>query len=409
MKIDISYKKSILLSIGFLFFGTCLTAQDTTRIKELLAKKELARAKEAVDSAATAQPTAAVFLLKAIVYYTISTDAVAKNISLDASWEAFQALQRAVLSDMAYTKSQLEPTNYKLAYDLYDGYTLEGMQLYNAGAERDDKVSFGAALSDFKKAAAISQFIYSSKWGKSEVDTLNLFYLSKSAINIEKEEDAVFYSKKIADNNLIHPALKNFYEIIYQWLVYYYKSRKEAAPFAKYLALAKEQFPLSAYFTLAEMDWLREQRQYPELFKKYKEMLLAEPANSNYRLAFYRDQFMYVWGAGQENKLVNVKALISGLQQLAASNNQSPVALNARLLLAKVYINQAQDVSKELMMRSTTDPKITANYKMRYGNLLLLSNKYLKQITAVKAPQTQSISREAAQLLTNNLVALKLK
>lgn len=409
MKMNISYKKSILLSIGFLFVGTCLKAQDSARIMELLAKKELARAKEAVDSAAITHPSAAVFLLKATVYHAVSTDAAAKNITIDARWEAFQALQKALLSDKEYINSLLEPTNYKIAYDLYDGYTLEGIQYYNAGAERDDKINFTNALSDFKKAAAISQFIYSSKWGKSEVDTLNLYYLSKSAINIEKEEDAVFYSKKIVDNNFIHPALKNFYEIIYQWLVYYYKSRKEAAPFAKYLALAKEQFPLSAYFRLAEMDWLREQRQYPELFKKYKEMLLAEPANSNYRLAYYRDQFMYVWGAGQENKLVNVKALISGLQQLTAGSNQSLVALNAKLLLAKIYINQAQDVTRELMMRSTTDPKISATYKMRYRNSLLLSNKYLKQIAAVKSPQTQSISREAAQLLANNSVALKLK
>lgn len=413
MKKNVSYKKSILLSIGFLFLGGCLAAQDLPRIKELLHQRKLAEAKEAVDSLMTfEQPAAATFLIKAEVYSAVGNDIAFRKLAPDARWEAFQSLQKAVLADKEYTNHQVTGDSCRLVFDLYNGYTTEGMQYYNAGAERDDKASFATALTHFKKAAAVSQFIYSNKWGKTEIDTLNILYLSKSSINADKEEDAVFYSKKIADNNLQYPPFKSHYEIIYQWLVYYYKERKELESFIKYLALAKEQFPLSAYFDLAEIDWLREQREYALLFTKYKQLLQAEPASNVYRLSYYRDQFMYLWGPGgsnQPNKLVPVKALVNGLQQLAAGNNQNGVAMNARLLLAKVYINQAQDLSKELLMRSTTDPKVTGSYKKRYRDLLLLSNRYLKQITAVKTMQLQATGREAAQLLTVNLVALKAK
>lgn len=412
MKKNVSYKKSILLSIGFLFLGGWLAAQDLPRIKELLHEKRLAEAKEAVDSLVVFEQSAVALLIKAEVYNAVASDISFRKLAPDARWEAFQALQKAVLAYKEYSNHQVTADSFRLVFDLYNGYTAEGMQYYNAGAERDDKTSFATALTHFKKAAAVSQFIYSNNWGKTETDTLNLLYLSKSAINAEKEEDALFYSKKIADNYLQYSPFKNHYEIIYQWLVYYYKERKEPESFTKYLALAKEQFPLSTYFDLAEIDWLREQQDYALLFTKYRQLLQAEPANNTYRLAYYRDQFMYLWGPGasnQPNKLVTVKALVNGLQQLAAGNKENGVTMNARLLLAKVYINQAQDLHKELLMRSTTDPKVTGSYKKRYRDLLLLSNKYLKQITTVKTMQHQATGREAAQLLTANLIALKAK
>ena len=393
-----------------MFFVGYTNAQEPGRIYELLANKELARAKEAVDSAILLYPTAGLFLVKAVVYDSIANNAEAKNLAADAKWEAFQALQKAVGADAAFVNTQLSLNSYKLAFDLYDGLTREGLAYYNAGAERDDKNSFAAALASFKKAAAVSQFMYTNNWGKPATDTLNLLFISKSSINAEKEEDALLYSKKIADNNFVFGGFKTGYEIVYQWLVYYFKNRKEAVLFYKYLAAGKQQFPQSVYFNLVELDWLREQQQYAALFKKYRELMLADPANTGNITAYYKDQFSYLWKpatAGQPNNLININGFIKGLKQLIAANGTKQLGMEARLLLAKTYINQAQDIVKEQMMRSTTDPRIHAGYKKRRNDLLLLSNKYLKQITAVKTIQNPTIGREAADLLQVNAMALK--
>lgn len=52
------------------------------------------------------------------------------------------------------------------------------------------------------------------------MDTLNLYYTSKAAINADKEEDAILNCKKIADAFITETAAQTDFETFYQWLVY---------------------------------------------------------------------------------------------------------------------------------------------------------------------------------------------
>ena len=81
----------------------------------------------------------------------------------------------------------------------------------------------------------------------------------------------------------------------------------------------------------------------------------------------------------------------------------------ARLLLGKFYINKANDVAKELILRSTTDAKVLNGYKLTQRNFLLKSNLYLKEIVNKFSKINRVVYKEALEMLIFNNSKLNFK
>jgi hypothetical protein len=404
-----SYKKSIIFIIGFLFFTTFVKAQDLSRPKQLLQQKDFARAQEAIDSFVQLNDAHAEgWLLKATIYNAISKDAAAKELVADARQEAFMALQKAMQINSAGTTEQVKKEQYNLPFDLYKGYTNQGVAYFNAGAERNDKTSYAEALNNFKKAGLVGNYINTNGWGLSAIDTNNLYYCAKAAINAGKEEDAALFAKKIADAGIVKNLASKGFEPIYQWLAYNYKQKQDGENLLKYATLGTKQFPASVYFNLIYIDWLRQQKDYSNMFALYQDVFKKLPNNNGkYQLAYYNDVFNYLYQSGEpvSDQIKYEKVLSTGLLQYIKAN---PASAEGRLLLGKLYINQANDVSKEWALRSTTDPKILNGYKTARRNLLLKSNKYLLEIVNKFAKPGAAVYIDALQLVVGNFRALNM-
>jgi hypothetical protein len=403
-----SYKKSIIFIIGFLFFTAILQAQDISRARQLLQQKDLARAKEAIDSFLMQNDlNAEGWLLKANIYNGISKELATKYLLADGRMDAFKALQKAVLLNKGYISEQLKLNTGNLPFDLYNGYTNEGVAYFNAGTERNDKESFAEALNNFKKAGLVSNYINTNGWGLSAIDTNNLYYCAKAAINAGKQDDAALFAKKIADAGITQSLSSKGFESIYQWLAYNYKQKNDGENFNKYAAIGAKNFPSSVYFDLITIDWLRQQKDYNNMFPLYQQVFKKQDSNSQYQLAYYNDVFNYLYQSGEpvNDQVKYEKVLSAGLLQYLKAN---PASAEGRLLLSKFYINQANDVSKESVLRSTTNPKVLNGYKTIQRNLLLKSNKYLLEIVNKFSKPGEVIYIDALQLVVANFTALNM-
>ena len=96
--------------------------------------------------------------------------------------------------------------------------------------------------------------------------------------------------------------------------------------------------------------------------------------------------------------------LNKGLLQYLKTN---AAAVDGRLLLAKFYINKANDLEKEMMQRSTTDAKVLNGYKIAQRNYLLQSNVYLREIVN-KFSNNKLVYKEALELLISSCYKLGL-
>lgn len=402
------YKKPIIFIIGFLFFMGFCKAQNLSTARAFFEEKDFARAKELVDSFVLInENNAEGWLLKANIYTAISKGAALKYLVADAGMEAFEALKKAKQLNSDFVTDQLKPTHYNLPFDLYNGYTNEGLAYFNAGAERNDKGSYSEALNKFKNAGLVSNYIYNNGWGLSAIDTSNIFYSAKAAINAGKETEALYFAKKIADAGITKSAASKGFESIYQWLVYYYKQQKDAENFNKYAAIAMQTFPSSVYFNLIMIDWLRQQNDYPKLFDAYT-TLLKKQYDKKYQFAYLNDVYNYLYQSKVEitDKVFYESVLRNELIQFLKSNISS---IEARLLMGKFYINKANDVGKEMMLRSTTDAKVMNGYKKAQRNFLLKSNLYLKEIVNKFSKINRVVYKEALELLISNYIFLGMK
>lgn len=388
----ILYKKSIIIIIGFLFFSSISVAQLVADARLYLAQKDYPRAKDAIDSYLQINPDdASTLLLKASIYNQLGKDADARYLVADARYDAFQALQRAVLLNKILVEDSFN-RNYGLPLDLYNGFTNDGINYFNAGMERNDKTVFNQAVNLFKKAGQISHFIYSNGWGLTLVDTINLYFTAKAAINAGNEAVALEYSKKIADAGIVSTQNKYGFESIYQWLVYNYKQKKEADNFKKYTEIALLKFPESVYFNLINIDWLRMQRNYSEMFNSYKQVINNHPGNFRLQLAYYNDIFNYLYKSKEQvtDRFRFENELEKGLNQFLKKVISST---EARLLLAKNYINQA-NLNRNAITRKS---------------LLIKSNAVLNELTQKYCSINSEHCKEGKALLKSNLKLLQVR
>lgn len=369
------------MGVGFLYFIAFAKAQDLPTIQQLFSAKEYVRAKEAIDNfILNNDGNALAWLVKSNIYIAIDKDAATASLVADGKQDAFDALKKAVQLDITAVNTQFKSGNLSVIFDIYNGYTSMGLNYFNAGVERNDINSYKEALSNFKKAGQVSSYIFKNDWGLFAIDTLNLYYTSKSAINADKEEDAVFYCKKIIDNNITKISAINSAEGIYQWLVYYYKTKQDETNFIKYAQLAAKAFPNSTYFALCYIDWYRSMRDYPNLLAQYQQLFNNGQTAQKYKLAYYTDIFNYLYqpntnAAAINNRQQYQSILVNGLSQYIKLNNSDT---SGKLLLAKFFINQANQY-----------PKIKLNFYNK-------SNKYLLQLV------NKATNAQALQLLIEN-------
>jgi hypothetical protein len=326
-------------------------SQDLATAKKLWDDKRIVASKEAIDvylEEAGAEDAEG-WLLKAMIYSAISTDTQLKYLVADGRMDAFSAVKKAAGLNPKWVTGQLSAGKFELLKVIDTGCTSDGVAFFNAAAERRSVPDYAAALDFFKKAIAVRDFALSQGWKPAfqSNDTVLLYNITQSAINAQREDDAVLYGRKLADKGIysVGNYSKTDFENIYQWLVNYYNSKKDVLNLQLYAAKGAKIYPGSLYFTTISINNYREMGNYGQMLMAYEAGIKRFPQNNALLYSYCSDLFTYIYTVLKSKKL---KLNQSGKLEtnLAALAKAEPDSARAYLLLGKHYFNMAVDMQK---------------------------------------------------------------
>ncbi|HEV8079786.1 MAG TPA: hypothetical protein VGP43_03670 [Chitinophagaceae bacterium] len=352
--------KKILLTGTLLIMLSALFAQDPKKLKTYLDAKQYDKAKAEVDAAIAKNATSPLTLYyKSRVYAALASDPQFKASVPDAREQAFEAFKKAIETDkdnkvlFAATQDQ-----YKPIFDLYTGYYDAGAAAFNNGAASRNKADYDQALSMFKNSDMVGRYIYSKKWALSELDTQLVLTIGKAAINADKKEEALQYLKRLADAGIFATKDDNTgYQLPYQWLSLYYKDAKDEENFLKYNSLGRKLFPKEDYYDAVMLDYYREKKNYPSLFRKYDEITTNFPDSFSYHFNYAADVFNFIYNK-DASKIDNKELLLKSVGvELQKAITLSPNDVGTKLLLGQYYYNQGVDLREAANLIKGTKPE----------------------------------------------------
>lgn len=387
----------------YLFLFNILGAQNLDSVSVLISKKDLGSAKQLIDEYVLLNPNDVKgYLLKAEVYNQLSKDPASKELVGDALQVSFNSIKNAYSIDNKLVNSTLKPSNYKLIFDIYKGYSYEGVAFFNAAITNNNKANFKESYATFKKAEAVSKYIYTNGWGLTETDTLNLYYLALSSIHADNDNVAVLYCKRIADNRLFKNDKYKGYEQIYEWLAYYFKGKNEPEPLLKYTDIGNQVFPESRYFDENYIEWLTDQKDYSELINRYEHLFTRGLATNDDKYAYLVVIFNYLPNTEETLKISLLNKFEKGINDYIIEN---PASADAKLLYSKHLLNQAAALQRSFGSMPMNEQTYRA-LNDSVGVYLKKSNVYLKDIADNNTNADPALYNNAIGLLVANYVFL---
>ena len=335
-------KQAILLVvIALLVTGSY--AQKLDKAKSLLKDNKLAEARTEIDNFLAIEKNknnADAWYTKGKIYVAIAADPALKSTVPDPKGTAFEAVKQYMQLESTVkdsTRRYLTMTiegNQPLV-DLYRGYSADGATFYNAN-------NFNDAFTNFTKTLEVFDYMSQKKMITYPFDTTTVLYAGISAEKASKPDDAAVYYGKIADRKI---SSQGFVEI-YKWLADYYSKKNDMPNATKYIALGREVYPTDTFWDAYELDMVREKGTKEELFKKYEQVIAANPTNHlfifNYAVELYQ--------AGYDNDITkrpaNSKELIAkASEQLKKAIAINPEYANAQMVMGQLVYNEGVDIN----------------------------------------------------------------
>ncbi len=206
-------------------------------------------------------------LLKAEIYGSISSNEKLKTKYVGADITALAALKKYL--EMDPSESQLKEDGYVGVNGIYTSF-------FNDGVIQYQQKNWEASFIKFKLAAEMGDLFVTRKWSTSAFDTISYLYAGASAQNAQKNEDAIKYYSKIAENKVVGPD----YESLYDYLAKYFYNNKNQVEFKKYLVLAKQAYPNNPTWADLEFANMSETVSPAEMLKNFNEADAAKKATA---------------------------------------------------------------------------------------------------------------------------------
>lgn len=386
-------KKFILILIIWVCNNTQIFCQSITDAQKYFDEGRIVEAKQQIDEYTNSNINningLLGLLLKSRIYYSLGSSKQYADVVLDGKAVAIDALKKANDADPDVIHSILRGEAFGLPINLYNDLSNDGIVYFNSAAERKDKLLYEQALTHFKKAISFSTYIYEQGWGLQALDSNNLLYAAKAAIYANKNEDALLYAKKIADNKIKKTVDSKGFQPVYEWLTYYYRQIKNEEALLKYSTIGNTIFANSAYFSLNKIDWFRTNKNYLKLVEEYNILFAKGFKASYYYNNYFNDVFTIIF---TEKDSTIDKQYYKNLfeKDITAYLAKNKSAFATMLLAGKFYKNLAIEYSNPQKNTSKTLIELCKN----------LSKKYLTQIVNNKlAAKDKLIYNEAKKLL----------
>ena len=348
-----------LLSLLILLGSSSLFAQSVEDIEQQFQKGELDKAKASVDAFLTKEKNAAKadgWWYKGVIYNEIAKSEKFKTLVPDGRMEAFNAFKKYYELDAKAVRATLE--QHVRLFDIYNGYFDRGVADFGAS-------KFDDAYNNFKNALMVEEFISSKGYEYNNFkfpvfDTTLVQNIALSAYRAKKDDEAVVYYKKIADQKI---AGKDNVDV-YQLLVEYYQKRNDKANKDKYLQLGRELFPADDRWYQIELEEL-DTKDKKALFAKYDELIPKYPDKylMTYNYAVELFNYTYAGDTKPADYKESQKKIESVLKTTIERNKTYP---EANVLMARHFYNVLYDAQDEIQaIKGTTaaDQKKKADLK----------------------------------------------
>lgn len=344
-------KKAILfLAITCLMGG--LYAQKLDKAKDYLTKNKIAEAKNEIDAFLAIEKNknnADAWYQKAKIYIAVANDAALKSTVTAPRDIAFDAIKQymdieSLKKDSAQRNITLTLEGNQPLVDLYKGYSADGATFYNAN-------NFNDAVTNFGKTLEVFDFMSAKKMINYGFDTTTVLYAGISAEKANKPDIAATYYSKIAEKKI---KSEGFIEI-YKWLADYYAKKGDIAGAGKFTALGKEAYPGDAFWDAFDLDLVREKGTKEELFKKYEDVIAANPSNHLFLFNYAVELYQAGYDPEISKRPGNSKELIAkAAEQLKKAIAIQPDYPNAQMVLGQLIYNEGVDINN---VNKTIRPK----------------------------------------------------
>ncbi len=337
--------KNVVLTALLAISGFLLHAQKIDKAKDLLSKKKYTEAKTEIDGVLAVdknKTSADAWYQKAKIYIAISKDSSLKATVPDARAQAFDALKQYMElegkeKDSSKRNIALTLENNQPFVDLYAGYSKDAASFYNAGNYND-------ALTNFKNCLDVFDFMATKKLVAVKLDTTTTLYAGISAEKANKRDEAAIYYGKIAEAK----AKGEGFDQIYKWLADHYKQKGDVKTSSKFVALGREVYPADTFWSGFELDMLREGTNKDDLWKKYEEVIAANPNNHLYLFNYGVELYQAGYDQEASKRPANSKELISKAREvLTKTLTLKPDYPNAHMVLGQISYNEGVDLNKE--------------------------------------------------------------
>ncbi len=325
-------------------------SQSLDDIADMMAKKDFAAAKAAIDKYLSDEKNAAkpeAWYYKGRVYNSYSYEkSTPESELLGLKTAAFEAFKKNQVMDSKDVRMKIE--NYGSYLDLYYGFYDLGATLFN-GRKYDD--AFGA----FKKALEVGEYILGKNYTYpqatiNKLDTALVLNTAISATQAKKDDESIVYYRKLTDANVSGEGYKE----VYEYLVEYYNKKGNKEELDQMLAKAKKFYPTNNYWNQVELDNIAAKGDKEVLLAKYEEMIGADPENFalnyNYAVELYNKNY------GSDDKKTDETSrekLTAVLKKTIAIDK----GIDATVLMANHTYNMASDAVSAASMVKGTKPE----------------------------------------------------
>jgi hypothetical protein len=337
--------RKLILFAFLTLTATTLFAQNFDDVVEKIKKQKFGEAREKLDKMGTDPKTLSnsdYWFYKAQIYKELgkaTSDSALMTDALDAMKKYYDIESKQKDESRKMLKSMLE--SHQTAFDIYSNFFSNGVKKFQAEDWR-------GAYNNFTKA--LDAFNYLSKYKITNVpfDTTATLYAGYSAQNGKMVEDAVKYYTIIADHKINDPN----YIGLYEYLVSYYQSKKDAANTAKYLALGKSLYPDSKSWTnyeLADLDADKGKK-----MEKLAELTQKDPNNYDIWMEYAYEMFNYIYGKDKPADYTAKQAELTTVLAHLISIKESPMSY---YIMTQHLNNEIYDMQQDYRAVKGTKPE----------------------------------------------------
>jgi hypothetical protein len=252
--------------------------------------------------------------------------------------EAFNAFKKYYELDPKAIRATLE--QHVRLFDIYNGYFDLGVAGFGAS-------KFDSAYINFKNALMVEEYI----GGKGleyngfkfpSFDTTLIQNIALSAYRAKRDDDAVIYYKKIADQKI---AGKDNVDV-YQLLIEYYIKKNDQANVEKYFALGRELYPAEDRWYQMELEQV-DAKDKKALFAKYDELMPKYPNKHlmTYNYAVELFNYTYAGDSRPADYKEKQQKIESVLKKTIEINKSYP---EANVLMSRHYYNVLYDYQDDM-------------------------------------------------------------